>query len=248
MRKLVNMIQKAEMDFHHGCFVDFQPLDELVHAVLDLFLERQVGNLPEKAPSFDSGQSESQLRYLNQWRHFLMNYLDIQTAEWDLVLPETGELDQGQVKQLPMAVFLEDIRSPFNVGSIFRTAHCFGVETIFLSPMTPSPDHPRAKRTARGCESLIHWKRAALEELAGETAIFALETGGQSLNDFCFPEKGLVLVGSEELGLSPEALALADKGQGRISIPMLGAKRSLNVSVAFGVLMHAWMDALVQKK
>ncbi len=49
-------------------------------------------------------------------------------------------------------------------------------------------------------------------------------------------------MGSEELGLSPEALRLADASAGRVSIPLAGAKRSLNVSVAFGILMHAWQQ------
>ena len=62
-----------------------------------------------------------------------------------------------------------------------------------------------------------------------------------------FPVAGVVLVGSEELGLSPEALRLADEKRGRVSIPLAGAKRSLNVSVAFGILMYAWQASLSRK-
>jgi TrmH family RNA methyltransferase len=82
-----------------------------------------------------------------------------------------------------------------------------------------------------------------VESLGG---VFALELGGTSIDRFEFPRSGVVLVGSEELGLSPDALRLADRQFGRVSIPLGGAKRSLNVSVAFGILMHAWRSALIR--
>ena len=62
------------------------------------------------------------------------------------------------------------------------------------------------------------------------------------LGDFVFPERGTVIIGSEELGVSPEALARATYG--RVTIPMTGLKASLNVGVAFGILMQAWTDAI----
>jgi len=77
--------------------------------------------------------------------------------------------------------------------------------------------------------------------------VFALELGGTPLDKFKFPKQGTVLIGSEELGLSPEALALADAGLGRVSIAMAGAKRSLNVATAFGILMQKWYTALAGK-
>jgi TrmH family RNA methyltransferase len=139
-----------------------------------------------------------------------------------------------------MTVYLEDMRSPFNVGSIFRTAEAFGAERILLSPRTPLPTHPRAEKTAMGASRAIPWEVAELDSLCGRTDVFALELGGTPLDSFAFPAAGTVLVGSEELGLSPEALEIAATGLGRVSIPLAGAKRSLNVSVAVGVLLQAW--------
>ena len=72
--------------------------------------------------------------------------------------------------------------------------------------------------------------------------LLGLELGGRSLEDFVFPPSGIVLLGSEELGLSPRARELCTYGI--VSIPMSGAKGSLNVAVAFGILMHAWSEAL----
>jgi TrmH family RNA methyltransferase len=72
--------------------------------------------------------------------------------------------------------------------------------------------------------------------------VFALETGGTPLRDFVFPREGIVILGSEELGVSPEALERAEYG--RVSIPMTGIKASINVGVAFGILVYAWADYL----
>ena len=151
-----------------------------------------------------------------------------------------------------MRVYLEDVRSPYNVGAIFRTAEAFGVEHVYLSPRTPLPTLARARRTSRGCADVVAWSVCSLGELASpggggpRPALFALETGGEPIDRFAFPRSGIVLVGSEELGLSPEALALAASSAGRVSIPMAGARASLNVAVAFGILMQAWHSRLAR--
>jgi TrmH family RNA methyltransferase len=81
-----------------------------------------------------------------------------------------------------------------------------------------------------------------------DTPVFALETGGTPLRDFAFPQTGVMIVGSEELGISPEALTLADVSLGRVSIPCYGAKASLNVSAAFAIAMQAWAESLTLAK
>ncbi|MDR0589092.1 MAG: TrmH family RNA methyltransferase, partial [Spirochaetaceae bacterium] len=158
-------------------------------------------------------------------------------------------LDPQKRRSFPgVGIYLEDIRSPFNVGAIFRTAESFGAEKLYLSPLCADPLHPRAARTAMGCVAILPWERlsAGLDAaLAGPC--FALETGGRALKNFPFPPRGVMILGSEELGVSPPALALADSSLGRLSIPTWGAKGSLNVSVAFGIAMQAWAAALAEK-
>jgi RNA methyltransferase, TrmH family len=183
------------------------------------------------------------LRAVNGLRHALLAELGAEPSEWDLLGPD-GQLDRPLARVAPIAAYLEDLRSPFNVGSIFRTAEAFGVSRIILSPRTPLPTHPRADRTSRGAGRVVPWEVRELAELDVSRGVFALELGGRDIGAFTFPPAGTVLVGSEELGLSPEALRLAEASLGRVSIPLAGAKRSLNVSVAFGILMHRWHDAL----
>lgn len=193
------------------------------------------------------------LRLLNRARHGLLSHLGTEPAEWDFfythspsIISRSSDRAIGMSDErtgrgvFPISVYLDDIRSPFNVGSIFRTAEAFGAEKIMLSPLAASPSHIRAERSAMGCTAILPWERADIASLERERNLFALEQGGTALEDFHFPHTGTVIVGSEELGVSPEALKLADARLGRVSIPLYGRKASLNVSIAFGILIQVW--------
>lgn len=218
--------------------------------------------LRDKANAPPEEKSPLQLRLCNLMRNALMRAAGTFPAEWDLIHPESSGTRVGCIKNETRAVsagaslktaahrtaiqrpyhpgiyvFAEDIRSPFNIGSILRTAEAFGAEKVFFSPGCAPADHPRAVRSAMGCVELMDWEKSAMENLPSGLPLFALETGGTPIEDFAFPERGIVVVGSEELGVSPEAL---EKTVGRVSIPMQGVKASLNVGVAFGILMEAW--------
>ncbi len=95
-----------------------------------------------------------------------------------------------------------------------------------------------------GCTAIVPWRVSDLSGIDDEESVFVLELGGIPIGEFEFPAAGTVIVGSEELGASPEARSRADRGAGRVSIPLYGVKGSLNVSAAFAILMHAWCDGL----
>ena len=201
-------------------------------------------------------------RALNNIRHILLAQTGSDQADWDFTCGD-GRLDP-QKRQIfeGMYVYMEDIRSPFNVGAMFRTAESFGVEKIILSLLCADPRHRRAERTAMGCIDIIPWERNDLfspkdsseilnrglqDKLHCSLPIFALETGGAPLNEFPFPRRGILITGSEELGVSPRALAAADASLGRVTIPCYGTKASLNVSVAFGIAVQAWAQKIFEK-
>lgn len=183
-------------------------------------------------------------RAVNNVKHLLLAATGRDQSDWDFTSSD-GRLDPAR-RQIfnGMYVYMEDIRSPFNVGAMFRTAEIFGVEKIFLSQFCADPRHRRAERTAMGCADIVPWERRGFfdcEENSGlPYPVFALETGGIPIDRFPFPRQGLLIAGSEELGVSPRALAAADASLGRVSIPVYGAKASLNVSVAFGIALQAW--------
>ena len=186
-----------------------------------------------------AGENEI-LRACNDLRHLLMAELSMEPGDWDLIPPRHRE-ESGKRADLPVYLYLEDIRSPFNVGAIFRTAEALGVREIYLSPGSAAPTHPRALRSAMGAVDMVPWKRLSLAELG--MPCFALELGGTSADEFVFPRNGescCALIGSEELGVSPEGLALTEKSLGRVSLAMRGRKGSLNVAVATGILLYQW--------
>ena len=206
----------------------------------------------------DGGAGQEELiRSLNALRHALLTLLAMEPGEWDLHTadtrspegPEAGSRVAGGARDtcFDIALYLEDIRSPFNLGSIARSAEAFGAAGLILSSGVPRTTHPRAQRAAMGSFELLPTARCDPRcdpRGAGALPLFALEVGGTPISEFVFPRRGVCLVGSEELGLSPEALEMADSSWGRCSIPLHGAKGSLNVSVAAGILLGRWSEAL----
>lgn len=188
-------------------------------------------------------------RSLQNLRYRLLAHLGQSAADWDLSAP--GDASVTEARRWSIQAWLEDLRSPFNVGSVFRTAEAFGCSGLLLSPETPAPGQPRLDKSSMGTTESLPWQvldLAGLEALqAAGTKVFALELGGTPLDEFEFPEAGICLLGSEELGLSPQALALADRSAGRVTIPLYGQKASLNVGVAWGILAAAW-TAWLQKR
>ncbi len=184
-------------------------------------------------------------RVCNFARNALLAIIGTFPAEWDLVIAPHAQENISLEKRnffKGVSVFAEDIRSPFNVGSIFRTAEAMGCESVYISPNCTDPAQNKAIRSSMGCIETLGYKRCSLDELPCDKPIFVLETGGTPINEFKFPKEGIVIIGSEELGVSPEALKKANYGC--VSIPMIGLKASLNVGVAFGILMQAWVEAL----
>jgi TrmH family RNA methyltransferase len=149
-------------------------------------------------------------------------------------------------------VYCEDLRSPFNVGSIFRTAEAFGFSQVGLSLACPQPNESlRLRRSAMGSNQNIAWKQQEIltfiANCPSNLPIFGLELGGTPIDQFNFPTTGIVVLGSEELGIHPSTLALCRQSFGIATIPLWGSKVSLNVGVSFGILAQAWCQSLLTK-
>jgi TrmH family RNA methyltransferase len=251
LRKIVVLLQGEERDLELGRGPHRDYLDSLCAVLIhDEGCGREIREAAEACRMLcaAAGSEPSAFRRkVNAIRHALLHLLGAEPAEWDLLVPASEQLDAAARTVYPMHLYLEEIRSPFNVGAIFRASEAFGVESLLLSPTTASPLHPRAVKSARGAIKIMPWRFAGLGEIGDQEGIFALELGGTPLEEFRFPARGIMLVGSEELGLSPQSLALAASRAGRVSIPMGGAKRSLNVAVAVGIVLQAWHAALTHR-
>ncbi|MEX2145309.1 MAG: RNA methyltransferase [Candidatus Spechtbacterales bacterium] len=152
-----------------------------------------------------------------------------------------------------MIVVLDNIRSMHNVGSIFRTADAAGIEKIYLCGITPSPlnefKKPRQQITkvSLGAENSVKWEKypasfKVLDILKKRGyKIFAVEQHKNSIPYYKVKlarkqkDKTVLILGHEIKGLSPAVLKRADKV---LEIPMAGQKESLNVSVAFGIVVY----------
>lgn len=153
---------------------------------------------------------------------------------------EPGDREKALALPLPYSVLVHNLRSAFNVGSIIRSADCFGLEKVNLSGYSPEIDHVTLKSAARGAEGWIPTERwespiDCIEHYKSlKYEIIALETGDdiQNIADVSWPEKGLILVGNEELGIAPE---LMEQATLKVTIPMIGRKASMNVAGAFAI-------------
>lgn len=143
-------------------------------------------------------------------------------------------------------VLLDNIRSAYNVGSIFRSADAAGVQHIHVAGFSPAPEEAKVKKTALGSELSIpwtqHWNaleavRAAkekgylilsLEIMPGAISIFELEKA-----EISYPL--LLVVGNEVSGVDPAILQITHHA---IEIPMFGIKKSINVATAFGIAAY----------
>ncbi|HVM89080.1 MAG TPA: RNA methyltransferase [Puia sp.] len=158
-------------------------------------------------------------------------------------------------EKIPVVVVLDNIRSMHNVGSVFRTADAFLLESIYLCGYTPRPPHRDIHKTALGSTETVNWKYFAdavdaIKQLqhAGYR-IFAVEQATQSifLQDFLFrqDEKMAVIFGNEVSGVGDELLKLCN---GCIEIPQMGMKHSLNISVAAGIVLWELVRAKIKKE
>ena len=140
----------------------------------------------------------------------------------------------------PLYIILDHLRSAFNVGGVFRTCECFGVQHLYLVGYTPTPQDQGVLKTAMGTEAFVSWSQHdRLDEVLlllknQGVSVVAMETceGSQSLEHFKASRPLALLFGNERFGLSTEALRQVDAV---VKIPMCGHKNSLNVVSALSV-------------
>ena len=152
--------------------------------------------------------------------------------------------------KLPLVVVLDDVRSMYNIGSVFRTADAFRVEAVYLCGITATPPHPEIHKTALGGEDSVEWRYFptaldAVEELRRQhRLVYAVEqcegsTPLQALSTILTPTTPqspsfAVIFGNEVKGVHQEVVDACD---GCLEIPQFGTKHSMNVSVTAGIVI-----------
>ena len=159
----------------------------------------------------------------------------------------------GMRNNIEVVVILHNIRSVYNVGSVFRTADAVGVSKIYLTGYTPTPldrfgrERKDVAKSALGAQKSVAWEYAksvgsVIKKLKKEEfEIVAVEQSEYSIDykKYKPEQKVAFLFGNEVRGVSKQLLSKCDK---IIEIPMKGKKESLNVSVSAGVVLFGVLD------
>jgi tRNA G18 (ribose-2'-O)-methylase SpoU len=147
-------------------------------------------------------------------------------------------------EKTPVIAVLENVRSAYNVGSVFRTSDAFLLEAIYLIGYTAQPPHKEIKKTALGAEESVDWlhfpdSNSAISHLKsiGYTVLAVEQVKNsislEKINEF-HNDKIAVIFGNEVSGVEQETILACD---GCIEIPQLGMKHSLNIATAAGVVL-----------
>jgi tRNA G18 (ribose-2'-O)-methylase SpoU len=159
----------------------------------------------------------------------------VQVMSADRKLPE---------KQLPVFhyhIALDGLRSLFNTGSIFRTCDAAGFQSIILGN-TPGPEHPVVRKTSMGASNWVSFTKT--DDLAA--GLYAMKKKGfkitgietvkdsESYANYSWQEKGVVVFGNEEYGISSHVMKICDDF---VHIPMFGVKNSLNVANSVSIIV-----------
>lgn len=147
-------------------------------------------------------------------------------------------------EKTPVIAVLENVRSAYNVGSVFRTADAFLLQAVYLTGYTAYPPHKEIRKTALGAEDSVDWRHfpnasEAIEALRGMGyRVYAVEQVHDSilLQDMvtASDEKIAVIFGNEVTGVEQDTIVKCDAC---IEIPQLGMKHSLNIATAAGVVL-----------
>ena len=162
------------------------------------------------------------------------------------------QAQKSQAKRLPFCVVLNNIRSLYNVGSVFRTADGVGIEKLWLCGITGYPPQSGVAKTALGAEENVPWEYRKdvlplLRELKQEGyQIVLLEQikGSVAHDEFVPKDPVCLVVGNEISGISDDLVSMCDQA---VEIDMAGIKNSLNVAVAFGIIGYHIRSKLLKK-
>jgi 23S rRNA (guanosine2251-2'-O)-methyltransferase len=147
-------------------------------------------------------------------------------------------------EKIPVILILDDVRSAYNVGSIFRTSDAFRVSGIYICGISARPPHKDISKTALGATESVEWHyyrdvKDAVRSLKEDNfRIYAIEQADESISlDKFQPEKGskiALVFGHEVFGVKDELLNMVD---GCIEIPQFGTKHSFNVAISAGIVL-----------
>ncbi len=167
------------------------------------------------------------------------------TIQDDDFLISNADRDHLVTPRVPLHFIVDNMRSAFNVGSLFRTADTLGAQKIWLCGYTPTPHQLQVEKAALGATLVLDWETTSLTEALTKLKkldfqIIGLETTAQSIvlsAPFAEKKPTAFLIGNERFGLDTDQLKLCDEIR---KIEMYGIKNSLNAAVAAAMAGYEW--------
>ena len=167
-----------------------------------------------------------------------------------------------QAEKMPLVVVLDDVRSLYNVGSVFRTCDAFRVEAVWLCGITATPPHNEIHKTALGAEDSVSWRYfttadEAVEELkrmgyrtyaveqaegSSKAPLHLPPTGGEPLSTENNTRHYAIVLGNEVKGVHQSVVDACDEC---LEIPQFGTKHSMNVAVTAGIVIWEFARQLL---
>ena len=177
-----------------------------------------------------------------------------------LKVTEMGRLTVEEFRQadkMPLTVVLDNVRSMYNVGSVFRTSDAYRVERIVLCGITGRPPHPEIHKTALGAEDAVAWTYCAdtleavhqlqqegVKVYAVEQAEGSIDLSHTQLSGPDSPQKIAVVFGNEVKGVQQSVVDACD---GCLELPQFGTKHSLNVATTAGIVIWEMFKQMLNR-
>ena len=152
----------------------------------------------------------------------------VRTKENRPLLAEPGEI----------ALLLDDIRDPGNLGTILRIADWYGVRKILCSETTADVYNPKVISASKGSFTRVNWWYgdliSFLRQSVNGPAVYGAFLEGNNVHTVPFGKSGYVVMGNESNGIRAEVAQYITQ---RVTIPRYGEAESLNVGIATAVLL-----------
>lgn len=220
-------------------------IKKVIFAVKDLIENKKESTYTETLIKWlnESEETKFYLPHTLYERGILLETLMQLIKEENSFIEEICYDDTNKEKKIfQIKLILNDIRSPFNVGSIIRTSEAFGVEEIIMSGITPTPENnSKVLKTSKSSNVPYTYSEDIIETILKikekKYSVISLEKTSNSIDinttKIDFPM--VLILGNEEFGVKKEILDLSDK---IVHINMFGYKNSINVSVATGIALN----------
>jgi len=239
MEKSVNTISKSKfikLSFRRQHeLLSILARNALINLDFDSFLERynelqSWAQLDRYTPPAWLSKEEALDEYLN----FHLNFTSLQKEQ------EKPANSLSWQPKFDVEVVLDQIRSPYNVGSILRIIDNFGLKGMVHSSSWLTLNHPQLRKAARGCEKWIpvRFEKDLMSYLeTSSLPVIGIENidKSENFNSWSPPEKCILVLGNESYGIASSLQKICSQ---TVHIPMYGFKKSMNVTHALAVIAH----------